>query len=204
MTAVVDLERAVSLLAGGEVVALPTDTVYGVGAVLAIPSAVATLFTLKRRPGSLALPVLVDSIEQIESLGVAWPEKARRLARAFWPGALTIVVPVPRAIATLVGGASSSAGFRIPNDAELRTVLSRVGAVALTSANEHGDSPCQSAAQVLSTFAGRGELAGVVDGGERVEKVSTVIELTESSWRIIREGAISVTDITAVLDHDWG
>jgi L-threonylcarbamoyladenylate synthase len=202
MVDVIDPDQAVTLLLVGKVVAVPTDTVYGVAASLAHPSAVASLFTLKRRPSSLALPVLVNSIEQIEAHGVVWPQRARQLARAFWPGALTIVVPVPPKIANLVGSTSQNAGFRIPDDAQLRGVLSRSGALCVTSANEHGEPPCQSAAQVQGVFADRGQLAGVVDGGERSGLVSTVVEISDHSWRIVREGAIDAAEISAVLDRD--
>jgi L-threonylcarbamoyladenylate synthase len=199
MVDVIDPDEAVTLLLMGKVVAVPTDTVYGVAASLAHPSGVAALFTLKGRPSSLALPVLVNSVEQIEAHGVVWPQQARQLARAFWPGAVTIVVPVPPKIANLVGSTSQNAGFRIPNDAPLRSLLSRSGALCVTSANEHGAPPCQSAAQVQGAFADRDELAGVVDGGERGGRVSTVVELNDHSWRIVREGAIGAAEISAVL-----
>lgn len=200
MIDVVDTERAVNLLAGGAVVAVPTDTVYGVAASLSHPSALATLFALKRRPDSLALPVLVGSVEQIEVLGVTWPERARQLASVFWPGALTIVVPVPQELARRVGSPGATAGFRIPDDPVLHRVLARSGALAVTSANEHGQPPCRDVAQVQRAFAGREELAGVVDGGARSGEVSTVVELTDSSWRVVREGAIDASAIGAVLD----
>ena len=201
MTDVVNEDAAVALLAAGKVVAVPTDTVYGVGASLAHPAAVEALFALKRRPGSVALPILVASIEQIEALGASWPERARQLASSFWPGALTIVVPGPPGLASVVGGSSQTAGFRIPNDAQLRGVLARSGALAVTSANEHGGPPCQSAAQVRSAFAGHDGLAGVVDGGTRNGRVSTVVEISGSTWRILREGAVATPEIAAVLER---
>ncbi|MGC1418939.1 MAG: Sua5/YciO/YrdC/YwlC family protein, partial [Acidimicrobiales bacterium] len=132
MTVLVDENEAVGLLLSGGVVALPTDTVYGLAASLRFPEAVDALFTLKRRPRTVALPVLVSSVEQIESLGVEWDERARRLSGAFWPGALTIVVEVPPPLATLVGASSSSVGFRRPDDQLLLGVLERCGPLALT------------------------------------------------------------------------
>lgn len=202
MIPLMEVDEGITALANGEVIAVPTDTVYGVAASLARPSAVAALFALKGRPSSLALPVLVDSLEQIEAHGVVWPPNARRLAEAFWPGPLTIVVPVPPALARLVGGTSESAGFRIPNDARLRSMLARSGALCVTSANAHGEPPCQSAAQVRRAFEGSSVLAGVVDGGDRTGQVSTVVELVGASWRIVREGAISAGEISAILTGD--
>lgn len=200
MSTVLDLDEALEVLAQGGVVALPTDTVYGIGASLAHPSGIGALFALKHRPASLALPVLVDSVGQIEQLGVVWPENAQRLARAWWPGPLTVIVPVAATLAALVGGTSDSVGFRIPDDELLRGLLARSGPLVVTSANSHGEAPCSSAAAVLEVFAGRGELCGVIDGGPREGVVSTVVALSGPTWRVVREGAISAEDIATALD----
>ncbi len=195
--------RAVTLLREGAVVALATDTVYGVAASLAHPSALATLFALKRRPGNVALPVLVDGVAQIEALGVAWPARAARLSDALWPGALTIVVPAPADLARLVGSASASVGFRCPGDDALRHLLTRTGPLAVSSANEHGEAPCTTAAQVRDAFANRA-LAGVVDGGVRDHPVSTVLEVVGNAWRVLREGAVPLDVLAGLLDQEEG
>lgn len=198
MTVVVDAQEAVSRLRRGSVVAVPTDTVYGLAASLAHPDAVATLFQLKRRPASVALPVLVGSREVIDALEVSWPEKARQLSDVLWPGALTIVVPVDPRLAARVGGVGS-VGFRVPNDGLLLDVLDRCGAVAVSSANEHGEPPCHSAGEVLRAFGSNGLLDAVLDGGARGGDVSTVVEVTGDSWRILRSGAISDEEIERLL-----
>jgi L-threonylcarbamoyladenylate synthase len=200
MTRVLDQDEAVRVLARGGIVALPTDTVYGVAASLRHPDAVATLFGLKHRPDSVPLPVLIDDFTQIERLSVTWPEAARRLSVVYWPGPLTIVVRVPDELAQLVGGVATTAGFRIPDDVPLREILARTGPLALSSANEHGDAPCHNVAEVLRAFIGRDELEGVVDGGERSGRVSTVVDLSETPWRLVREGAISSSDLHHMLD----
>ena len=143
--------------------------------------------------------MLVESVVQIEALGVTWPERARELGRAFWPGALTIVVPVAEELAMRVGSSSRNAGFRIPDDVALLHVLARCGALAVTSANEHGEPPCHNVGELQRAFTDGGELAGVVDGGERDGEVSTVVELTPTSWRVLRQGAISARRLRAVL-----
>lgn len=196
-----DLETAARLLDEGRIVAVPTDTVYGVAASLSQPAAVAELFALKRRPATRALPVLVDSVEQIEELGVEWTDDARRLSLALWPGALTVVVAVPRILADLVASTDATAGFRIPDDRQLRTLLRTSGPLAVTSANEHGERPCTDAAEVLSAFQGRDELAGVLDGGRRSGVVSTVVELRGGTWRIVREGAVDGAVVAELLDR---
>ncbi len=201
MTALLDLSSALDALATGFVVALPTDTVYGFAASLDHPIAVATLFSLKHRPASAALPVLVSSIGQIEALGVGWTERARILSDALWPGALTIVVAAPLDLCTLLGSTTGTIGFRCPRDETLLALLEQSGPLALTSANEHGEAPCESAAQVVRAFNDRSELSGVLDGGERSGKVSTVIDLSSPRWRIVRDGAVQESVLARLLNY---
>ncbi len=198
MTTVVDAEEAVSRLRQGLVVAVPTDTVYGLAASLDHPDAIAALFRLKRRPTSAALPVLVSSRDAIEALGVAWPTNAHQLSDAFWPGALTIVVPAHTELASSVGGAGSI-GFRIPDDELLLGVLDQCGALAVSSANEHGEPPCHNAQEVLGVLGSNELLSGVLDGGERRGEVSTVVEIVGDSRRILRSGPISGEEIERLL-----
>ena len=199
MTGRLDFEEAVEALVGGGVVAVPTDTVYGVAVSLADSSAVERLFALKRRPTSNPLPILIDSMHQISALGVTWPEGGGRLAEAFWPGALTIVVRVPSALARRVGSATDSAGFRLPDDVILRRIIRRTGPLAVSSANEHRESPCRSADEVLAAFASRDELSGVLDDGERSGDVSSVVDLSSGPWRMVRAGSIGVGVISGLL-----
>ena len=198
MTDVVGPDEAIALLRQGLVVAVPTDTVYGLAAALEHPEAVATLFRLKRRPTSVALPVLVGERHAISSLGVEWPERAVRLSDEFWPGALTIVVAVDARLASSVGG-SGSIGFRLPREEVLLRILHECGPLAVSSANEHGEPPCQSVEQVLKTLGANEFLAAVLDGGVCNGEVSTVVEIAPDSWRILRAGAISSEEIERAL-----
>jgi L-threonylcarbamoyladenylate synthase len=200
MTGVIERSEAREVLRAGGVVAVATDTVYGVAASLATPGSIEKLFSLKRRPPSVALPVLVDSLESIEKLGVNWSTRARRLSEVFWPGALTIVVPVPHELAALVGSADDTVGFRVPGDEDLRALLKESGPLAVSSANEHGESPCQSVDDVLRAFGDREEFGGVLDGGVRSGDVSTVVLLEESSWRVLRSGAVSTSELAPYLN----
>ena len=117
--------EAADLLASGEVVALPTDTVYGVAASVAHPAAVARLFALKDRPDTVALPVLAASLEQVTAAGITMTPELARLAEAFWPGALTIVVAAPHELAQRLGASEPTVGVRVPNDPALRELLER-------------------------------------------------------------------------------
>jgi L-threonylcarbamoyladenylate synthase len=200
MTKMLDFERARDALAAGGVVGLPTDTVYGLAASLAHPLAVAALFRLKGRPTTVALPVLVSSVAQIEALGVTWTARARVLSNALWPGPLTVVVAVPTALSTLIGGANDTAGFRCPHDELLLQLLEQSGPLALTSANVHGKRPSESASQLLDAFAGRNELSGVLDDGLRSSEVSTVVDISHSQWHLVRQGATSAAALSVLLD----
>ena len=199
MTTTLDVEGALAALARGKAVALPTDTVYGIAASIDVAEAVDSLFTLKHRPRDVALPVLVDSLEQVTRLGVTWPDAARRLAERFWPGALTIIVPAPTWLARRIGSDVDSVGLRIPNLELTRQVLARSGPLAVTSANGHGEPPCTSADEVHASFAPASLLAGVLDGGVRNATVSTVVDLSGPQWRVVREGSIRTDDIANTL-----
>jgi tRNA threonylcarbamoyl adenosine modification protein (Sua5/YciO/YrdC/YwlC family) len=194
------VEAAIAALDAGGIVAVPTDTVYGLAAEVSQPSAVVALFSLKHRPTFVPIPVLVDSVEQIEFLGVEWPVEAQGLADAFWPGALTIIVNVPHELSVMLGGEGDTAGFRIPDDDVLRRMMAVLGPLAVTSANEHGAMPCHSAYEVLERFAKREELNGAIDGGERSGDVSSVVDLSVTPWRVLREGAVSIAELARVLN----
>lgn len=193
-------DEAVGALRSGAIVALPTDTVYGVGAGLEFPEAVEGLFALKRRSAAVALPVVAADADAVARLVERWPRAAARAAAEFWPGALTIVVEARGPLGALVHSASSRVGFRVPGDELLAAVLAATGPLALTSANEHGSAPCVTADDVLVAFAGRDELAGVLDAGRRDSPVSTVVEFDDDGWRVVREGAVSVSRLSAALD----
>jgi tRNA threonylcarbamoyl adenosine modification protein (Sua5/YciO/YrdC/YwlC family) len=198
MTRIVDREEALRLLLDGGVVALPTDTVYGVAASLAHADAVASLFLLKNRPAGVPLPVLVHALSPIQEIDVEWSERAQLLSEEFWPGPLTIVVPASRELSLGVGGSGNTVGVRVPNDELLLSLLRESGPLAVTSANAHGEPPCHSAHEVLAALAGD-RLAGVLDDGDRRGEVSTVVDVSDSSWRVLREGAITAERIAAAL-----
>ncbi len=185
-----------------QVVVVPTDTVYGVAARLVDAGAVQQLFAVKRRPPHVALPVLVSSLQQVAQLGVEWPDDAQRLADRFWPGALTIVVGAPLALAARVGS-QASLGLRSPRHQGLSSIIAQCGPLAVTSANEHGRPPCVSAEDVLST-TWASPVAGVLDAGVCDGVVSSVVELTPDGWRLRRQGAVSRGELEAVLGPESG
>jgi len=194
-----NFDETVDALRHGRVAAVPTDTVYGVAAGVWSLVGVAGLFALKRRPRDVALPVLVARTDDLAELDVVFDERAQRLASALWPGALTMVVPAPPALAAAIGATNESVGLRVPDDEVLLALLREVGPLVVTSANDHGEAPCTSADEVLGAFAQRDGWAGVFDDGPRDGVVSTVVDLTGPKWRVLRRGAIDEASIERAL-----
>ncbi len=192
------LDAAIAELENGRVVAIPTDTVYGLAARIDRPAGIAGVFTAKDRPPGLALPVLVGRWRQARDVASSWPRSASQLAARFWPGALTVVVPVDRALGSQLGGDGTSVGLRRPREKFVQALCRRVGPLATTSANRHGAPPCTTAAQVRETF-GASAVALVVDGGTRDGEPSTVVDCTVSPPACLREGAIAWSWIEASL-----
>jgi L-threonylcarbamoyladenylate synthase len=189
-------DAAVEALKAGSVVAIPTDTVYGFAVDPTCPGATGAIFDLKGRPRGLELPVLVASVQQADALAGpgGLPAPAQRLARALWPGALTIVVLRPEGLHWELGGRGDTIGLRVPDHAVARALCERVGPLATTSANRHGAVPCTDA-EVLTREFGDGVL--VVDGGTCSGEPSTVVSVVGGAPRCIRQGAVAWADVTA-------
>ncbi|HEV3327760.1 MAG TPA: L-threonylcarbamoyladenylate synthase, partial [Acidimicrobiales bacterium] len=138
------IDEAVELLRDGSVVAIPTDTVYGLAARLDEDAPIQRLFAAKGRPASLPVAVLCASSEDARALAASWPASARTLASRYWPGPLTLVVDAaPSLVARL--GSRRGVGVRVPNDALCRELLVRTGPLAVSSANRHGAAPATTA-----------------------------------------------------------
>ncbi len=198
MTDVVGPDEAIERLRRGLVVAVPTDTVYGLAAVAGTPRRHRHVVSVKAPTDERRAAGAGGAREAIDALGVEWPAKAARLSEEFWPGPLTVVVDVEASQAAKVGGVGSI-GFRIPRDDVLLRVLTECGPLAVSSANEHGEPPCQSAEQVLAALGSNQLLDAVLDDGARRAEVSTVVEVTGKSWRILRAGSISAERIERAL-----
>lgn len=185
--------QAQEALAQGQVVAVPTDTVFGLAARVDRPDAVHEIFALKGRPARLALPVIVADGMQARGLSNHWAPAVQRLTSALWPGALTVVVDAPEPLARLLGSDDGSVGLRCPAQDALRELCRQVGPLAVTSANLHGQPPCTSAAEVLVAFAGpRGErIAVVVDDGSGGGVPSTVVDCRGPTPAVLRAGAVA-------------
>lgn len=186
------LGRAAELLRAGEVVAFPTDTVYGVGVLAARPERVDALFALKRRPPEKRIPILVAALAQAIEAGWVADERAHRLSDRFWPGALTLVLPSP---------AGDTQAFRAPDHPVALSLIRRAGPILATSANRSGEPDTLAADDVLIAFATQqDELAGLVDGGSVPGGVaSTVLDLSVTPARILRDGPVSRDELAELI-----
>ncbi|MHB8437603.1 MAG: L-threonylcarbamoyladenylate synthase [Acidimicrobiales bacterium] len=195
-----ELARAISALRRGQIVAIPTDTVYGLAVDPSVPGATASLFALKRRPATSDLPVLVAGLSQAESLvapgAIDEREPAGRVVRRLWPGPLTIVLGRASGLGWELGERSTTIGLRCPDDDVVRALCGAVGPLAVTSANEHGEAPLCDATSVSEVF---GVSLLVVDGGRRGAPPSTVVDLSSSEPHVLRHGVISAADVRRAM-----
>ncbi|HXY44923.1 MAG TPA: L-threonylcarbamoyladenylate synthase [Acidimicrobiales bacterium] len=188
---IVSEAEALAALAAGEVVAIPTDTVYGLAVDPSLASSAGRLFAVKGRPEQLALPVLVADSITAERLGVI-DGGARRLVERYWPGPLTLVTSRRQGVTFDLGGDPTTIGLRCPAHALALVLLGASGPLAVTSANRHGARPCRSAGEVQVAF---GASLPVLDGGECDGEPSTVVSLVSGSVACLREGAIGMNEI---------
>ncbi len=193
------IERAVQLLRRGEVVAIPTDTLYGLAADPFNLAAVARLYQIKGRPERRALPILIASIDQAEELVNDLPDIFFHLAERFWPGPLTLVVDASRRVPLKVTGNTGRVALRIPRAKIPCALINALGTpVTGTSANLSGFSACLDAGQVVKQLGER--LPLILDGGaSKTRLASTVVDLRGEQWRILREGPIGEGEIQEAL-----
>lgn len=191
------VERVARALASGQIVGLPTDTVYGLAADPFRTGAADRLFAVKRRPRERDLPVLVADEEQALSLATAVPATARRLIERFWPGALTLVLPRRPDLAVDLGSDEATVGVRCPAHPVPRALCRAAGPLATTSANVHGQPPLTTASEVAASFGPA--VAVVVDGGPCTGRPSTVVDCTGEEPKLLRDGRIPWTDVLAAL-----
>ncbi len=194
-----DIQRAVQLLRQGELVALPTETVYGLGADALNPDAVAKIFAAKGRPSDHPLIVHLADASQIMTWAREVPKDAIALARAFWPGPLTLILKRDESVPDLVTGGQDTVGLRVPNHPVALELLRAFGSgVAAPSANRFGRISPTTAAHVRQELGER--VALILDGGAcAVGLESTIVDLSRGVTVILRPGAIGADEIARVL-----
>lgn len=189
------VDQAVRALASAQVVAIPTDTVYGLAVDPFSIGAADRLFLLKRRPREVDLPVLVADVAQGLDLATAVPRSARRLMETFWPGALTVVLPRRSDLQADLGTDEATVGVRCPAHPVPLALCEAHGPIATTSANLHGAPTLTTAAEVDGVFGDA--VAVVLDAGTCAGAPSTVVDCTGAEPKLLREGRLPWADVLA-------
>lgn len=190
-------KEAAERIRAGELVAFPTETVYGLGANALDAAAVQRVFDLKGRPNTSPLIVHVSSIDMARGIAAEWPPVAEELAQKWWPGPLTLVVPKKASIPDVVTAGLPTVGIRMPNHpVALELIELAQVPIAAPSANRFGELSPTTAAHVRAAF---GEQVPVLDGGPcRVGLESTVVGVEKGALKLLRPGMISLGELEQV------
>jgi L-threonylcarbamoyladenylate synthase len=184
------LLRAAAILRDGGIVAYPTDTLYALAANPASAAAMAQLYRIKGRPVDLAIPLIASGIEQIEGAGGVFSPATRRLAAAFWPGPLTLVIPAWPQLDASVHAGRGTVAIRVPAHPVARLLADACGwPITSTSANRTGEPATMAPAEVRAALAA--ELDGMIDAGPSPGGApSTIVDASGGEPRLVRAGAV--------------
>jgi L-threonylcarbamoyladenylate synthase len=189
--------QALAVLQGGGLVTFPTDTVYGLGALVFDGAAVESIYAAKNRPVEKAIPVLIGNLADLSKVTLEVPDMAGRLAARFWPGPLTLVVPKHPNLPESVS-ATATVGVRIPDHPAAIALLQLAGPMAVTSANLSGQPSPSTAQEVFAQLGGR--IGLIIDGGKIPGGIpSTLVDCTAAEPKILREGPVSKAELWAAL-----
>ena len=193
------IARAVDTLMAQGIVAYPTDTLYGLAVDPRSDEAVERLFAVKGRPAGLAIPLIAASLEQAQELAT-FANVDLRLARAFWPGPLTLVLKPRQPLAPRVLGSGQTVAVRVPANSIAGALAAAFGfAITATSANRTGDAPARSADAVLTALGDVIDL--VLDGGPSASgPASTIVETGDGGPRLVRAGAVGFDRVLKSLE----
>jgi len=192
------VEKGISILRQGGIIAYPTDTVYGLGASSSIPKAIEKIYSMKNRPLDLPLPLLAADISQVKDIAHSLPDVAELFMEKFFPGALTLVLPASDKIPGIITAGGISVAVRIPDHPVPIALAKGLGSPIIgTSANLSGLPSPQSAEEVYTQLGDTVDF--IIDGGRSPgSKESTIIDVTEDKPVILREGAISIECIREI------
>jgi L-threonylcarbamoyladenylate synthase len=191
------LITAIQTIQSGGIVAFPTDTVYGIGVSAFNEKAIRQLFEVKSREGNKAIAVLLADIQQLTQVCIDIPTYAAQLANAFWPGALTLVLPRQSSLPGILSPLPTI-GVRIPDHPFARSLIRACGPLAVTSANISGQASAVNPSMIKDQLGGLIPL--IIDGGEsRGGLASTVVDCTGPSFKILRSGEISELQLNKAM-----
>lgn len=192
------LTEAGAAIRRGELVVLPTDTVYGVAADAFSPNAVNLLLATKGRGRDMPVPVLVSSRSMLDAVVIEVTEAAAKLVDAFWPGALTLVLRETPHLAWDLGEARGTVAVRMPNHPLATALIEQTGPLAVSSANRSGQPPATTMVEARLQLGA--SIAVYLDGGPSGPQVpSSIIDLTGTTPRLLRAGALDVEELRAVV-----
>jgi len=196
-----NMELAAQLIQEGKLVAFPTETVYGLGANALDPMAVAKIFALKERPSFDPLIIHIADLDDLKKLTAEEDERVYQLAKRFWPGSLTLVLPKSKLVPDIITSGLPTVGIRMPaNEIALELIRTSGRPIAAPSANKFGRISPTTANHVRKQLP---NVDYILDGGKTTVGIeSTIIELTEKGFRILRNGIITKEDIEEVLPFD--
>ncbi|MEK7353824.1 MAG: L-threonylcarbamoyladenylate synthase [Chloroflexota bacterium] len=192
------IEKGVSILRRGGIIAYPTDTVYGLGAGIGFPQAIERIYAVKERPLAMPLPLLLSDVSQITELTESVSPLARLLIQKFWPGALTLVLPASTSAPDIITAGGKTVAVRIPAHPIPIALIRGLGTpIVGTSANLSGQPSALTADEVCSQLGDKIDF--VIDGGRCPGgKESTIVDVAGEAPVILREGAISRTEIKRI------
>ena len=194
------LEQALRLLERGGVVAIPTDTLYGLAADVFNAEAIERVFAIKERPDGLALPVLLADPEQLQQVADRVPPELQRLAESFWPGAMTLIVKRSVSLPPRLTAGNSTVAVRVPDHPVPRKLARQLGRpITGTSANISGEADPMTLAELKAQVGDRVDLL-VAEGPEPAGTASTIVDLSGDEPRLVRQGAIPFDKIEALLN----
>jgi L-threonylcarbamoyladenylate synthase len=193
------VEAATLAIRRGNLIVLPTDTVYGIGADAFDPAAVRKLLRAKGRGRDMPPPVLVSSSVTLDALAVGVPQWARALVEEFWPGPLTLVCTQQASLQWDLGDTRGTVAVRMPDHSVALEILERTGPLAVSSANLTGR-PAATDADQAAEMLGSAVEAIVDDGPTPGETPSTILDVTGELGRVLRPGALSIDDLNRVLE----
>ena len=200
-----DAERDIALNAAslavqrGQLIVIPTDTVYGIAADAFDADAVTALLAAKGRGREMPPPVLISAATTLDALAIDIPDYARALVKEFWPGPLTVVCKQQASLRWDLGDARGTVAIRMPDHEVTLELLERTGPLAVSSANKHGQLPARdidAAEEMLGE-----DVALLVDAGPTLDNdPSTIVDVTTSPGRVLRRGVLSLEELNAVLE----
>lgn len=194
----ISLDDAVAKLLNGEVVAIPTETVYGLAADATNESALRKIYAVKQRPADNPLIVHIGHINQVNDWAAEFPPLAQKLASAFWPGPMTLVLPAKDSVSSIVRAGEPTVALRIPSHPLALKLLKQSGlGLAAPSANKYTQLSPTTAAHVET---GLGQSLPVLDGGAcQVGIESTIVSVINNDWQLLRHGMIAESEIAAIV-----